>query len=195
MTLDEYRDLWRSETSDTNAPDEERLLERVREASEAFDRKIRRRDLLETLAGVIVAAAFGYEAATVETWLARLGALIVVGSSAFVVWWLRRARKAGPPRSPDLPVADRLRAERDQIEIQIGLLENVLWWYAGPLAVGAALFVLGLQAGAVATTATLTVIVAVCGIVWWINRRAVRRDLRPRRQELERLVHTLEEEA
>lgn len=65
MKLDEYRAVWRSETSDADAPEEERLLERVREASEAFDRKIRRRDLLETLAAVIVAAVFGYEAATV----------------------------------------------------------------------------------------------------------------------------------
>jgi RNA polymerase sigma-70 factor (ECF subfamily) len=173
----------------------ERLLERVHEESEAFDRKIRRRDLLETLAAVVVATAFGYEAVTVETWVARLGALIVVGSSAFIVWWLRRARKTGRVRSADLPVAERLRAERERIESQIRLLESVLWWYAGPLAVGAALFVLGLQAGAVATAATLTVIVAVSSFVWWLNRRAVRRDLRPRRRELNRLIDTLEEEA
>lgn len=195
MTLDEYSDLWRSETSDTNAPDEERLLERVREESESFDRKIRRRDLLEMLAGVIVAAAFGYEAATVETWMARLGALIVVGSSAFIVWWLRRARKAGPARSADLPVADRLRAERERVEIQIRLLESVLWWYVGPLAVGAALFVVGLETGTTATALTLCVIAGGSGFVWWLNRRAVRHGLRPRRDRLTRLLRNLQEEA
>lgn len=195
MTLDEYRDAWRSETSDADAPDEERLLERVREESEAFDRKIRRRDLLETLAAVVVAAAFGYEAATVETLVARLGALIIVGSSAFIVWWLRRARKAGPARSMDLPVADRLQAERERVEIQIRLLESVLWWYAGPLAVGATLFVLGLEAGTAATLLTLCVIAAGCGFVWWLNRRAVRRRLRPRHEELTRLLKELQQEA
>lgn len=194
MTLDAYRDAWDETDPGHEALEEERLLERVREESDAFEKKIRRRDLVETLAAVVVAAVFGYEAAIAETGLARIGALIVIGSSAFVVWWLRRARQAGPARSMDLPVADRLRSERERIESQIRLLESVLWWYAGPLAVGVALFVLGLQAGAVATAASLTFLVAVCGFVWWLNRRAVRRDLRPRHDRLTRLLKELQQE-
>ncbi|MDZ7781105.1 MAG: hypothetical protein U5R14_14390 [Gemmatimonadota bacterium] len=195
MTLDAYRDDWNELDPDHEALDEERLLERVREESDAFERKIRRRDLLETLAAAFVVLAFGYEAATSTTWLARLGALIVIGSSVFVVWWLRRARKAGPARSMDLTVGDRLRAERERVDIQIHLLENVLWWYVGPLAVGTVLFTLGLEAGTAATAVTLSVIAAGCAFVWRLNMRAVRRALRPRRNELTRLLRDLQEEA
>lgn len=195
MTLDAYRDDWNELDPGRGGPDEERLLEWVRVESETFERKIRRQDLFETLAAVFVVAAFGYEAATSTTWLARIGALIVVGSSVFVVWWLRRARKAGAVRSMDLPVAERLRAERERIDLQIRLLETVLWWYVGPLAVGAVLFALGLETGTVATTLTLSVVAAGCVFVWWLNRRVVRRRLRPRRDEMTRSLDGLQEEA
>lgn len=195
MTLDDYRDAWKEEAAPARRdPDEEELLASVRERSDAFERKIRRRDLLETLAAVLVAAVFGYEAATAATWLARIGAAVVVASAGFVVWWLRRARTAGPSRDVDRPVADRLRAERERVDVQIRLLESVLWWYLAPLALGMVLFVLGLASGPAATAVTLGVIVAGCGVVWWVNRRALRREFRPRRRELTRLLAQLEEE-
>lgn len=193
MTLDEYRKAWQEqEVPDRGAPDEEELLAWVQEKSEAFERKIRRRDLLETLAAVVVAGCFAYEAATSATWMARVGAAIVVLSSGFIAWWLRRARKAGPTRAADRSVADRLRAERERVEIQIRLLRSVLWWYLGPLAVGVVLFVLGLPSGPVATVVTLTIVASLCGVIWWLNRREVRRYLRPRRDELTRLLDELE---
>lgn len=194
MTLDDYREAWKEQDlAGGDEPDEEELLAWVREASEAFERRIRRRDLLETLAAVVVAALFGYEAATSATWLARIGAGILVLSSGFVVWWLRRARTSGPARAADRSVADRLRAERERVEIQIRLLETVAWWYLAPPAVGAVLFIVGLGAGTVATLISLAGVAGVFGAVCHLNRRAARTHLRPRRDELTRLLEELEE--
>ena len=194
MTLDDYREAWQEQDLSVGAePDEEELLARVREQSEAFERRIRRRDLLETLAAVLVAGLFGYEAATAATWLARIGAAIVVLSSGFVVWWMRRARKAGPARAADRSVADRLRAERERVEAQIRLLDTVVWWYLAPPTVGATLFIVGLGAGTAGTLVSLAVVAAVFGAIWYLNRRAVRTHLRPRRDELIRLLEELEE--
>lgn len=194
MTLDEYREAWRQQDlSDPGELDEEELLARVQEKSEAFERKIRRRDLLETLAAVLVAGLFSYEAVTSATWLARIGAVIVVLGSGFIVWWLRRARKVGQGRAADRSVVDWLRAERERVEAQIHLLESVLWWYLAPLGVGVALMMVA-DGWGLWTAGELLLLVIVYGYIWHLNQRAVRRCHRPRRQELARLLRRLEEE-
>lgn len=195
MTLDDYRDAWReSPDPDREGADEEELLAFVREQSAAFEKKIRRRDLLETLAVVVVAAFFGYELVTATSWLVRAGAALVIAGGAFVVWWLHRARRAGPDRAGDRPVAEQLRAQRERLDIQIRLLKSVLWWYLAPLAAGAVLFAVGQGTPVWSTALTLGVVAVVCVVVWRLNQRAVERKLGPRRRELTRLLEQLDEE-
>lgn len=193
MTLEEYRDAWQGPGTDPEADlDEEELLAEVKERSEAFDRTIRRRDWLEIAAAALVVIAFGYEALTSEAWLARIGAAVVVAGSVLVVWRLRSARRDGRDELAGRPVAERLRAELEKVDAQIRLLESVLWWYVGPLAAGCLLFVVGIGDGHLGTLISVAVILAVSVLVWWLNRRAVRRSLRPRRRELARMLDRIE---
>lgn len=194
MSLEEYRDVWKQE----DAPAEERpgdaeLLAQVKERSQAFDRKIRRRDWLEIAAAAVVVLLFGYEAVTAASWLARVGAGIVVAGSVLIVWRLRRARRDGDSTLAGRPVAERLRSELEKVDAQIRLLESVLWWYVAPPTVGAILFVVGIGEGLDSgTLIAVAVILAVGALVWWLNQRAVRRDLRPRRRELADLLERIE---
>lgn len=193
MTLEEYREAWRRQDAGAgDGPEAERLLARVRERSEAFDQRIRRHDRRETLAACAVALFFGWELLTAGSWLEGAGALVIVVSAAFVVWWLRRARRAGRAERADRPVAQQLRVHLARVEEQIRLQETVLWWYLGPPGVGVALFVLGLDAGPLATALVLGAVVVVYAAVWWMNQRTVRRDLEPRREELQRMLERLE---
>lgn len=193
MTLDDYRDVWHQETESGDELSEEELLSEVKERSEAFDRKIRRRDALEIAAAGAVVLLFGYEAVTAASWLARAGAGIVVAAAVLIAWRLRRARRDGGARLAGRPVADRLRAELGKVEAQIELLESVLWWYLGPPTAGAVLFVVGSGGGAGAgALIAIAAILAVDGFVWWLNRRAVRRDLRPRRRKLADLLERIQ---
>ena len=193
MSLDEYRDVWQQEAEDGDELAGEELLSEVKERSQAFDRKIRRRDGLEIAAAVAVALLFGYEAVTAASWLARAGAGIIVAGAGLVVWRLRRARRNGGARLAGRPVAERLRAELEKVDAQIELLESVLWWYLGPPTAGAVLFVVGTGGGLDAVTLiAIALILAVGAVVWWLNQRAVRRDLRPRRRELAELLERIE---
>ncbi|MFW6193480.1 MAG: hypothetical protein ACOC83_08325, partial [Gemmatimonadota bacterium] len=94
MTLEDYRDAWQShEGREVAGPDEDDLLEWVVRRSEAFESRIRRRDLLETVAAVVAAAFFGWEAATASSVLAKVGAGGVAAAVVWVAWRLRRARR------------------------------------------------------------------------------------------------------
>jgi len=195
MKLDDYRDAWRAyPAQDREGADEQELLDFVRERSEAFEKKIRRRDLLETLVAVVVAAFFGYELLTATSWLVRAGAALVIAGGGFIVWRLHHARRSRPERAGDRPLVAQLRADRGRVESQIRLLETVLWWYLAPLAAGAVLFVVGQSSATWSTALTLTVVALVCLVVWRLNHRTVERKLRPRRRELTRLLEQLGEE-
>lgn len=194
MTLEEYRRAWQQhEERDVSDADEEELVETVAERAVEFEAKIRRRDLLETAAAAVVVALFGWQAVAAPSPLARLGAAVVVLAAAFVVWKLRRARRDFGSDGAGRPVAERLRLHRRQVRNQIELLESVLWWYLAPLALGAGLFTVGVAGGVGEAVAALAVEAAICGAVWWLNQRAVERDLRPRREELDRLLEELED--
>jgi Flp pilus assembly protein TadB len=193
MTLEDYRDAWsRDEAAAGDGPDAERLLDRVRERSEAFESRVRRRDRRETLAACAVALLFGWELFTAASRLEGAGALVIVVSAVFVVWWLRRARRAGRADRADRPVAEQLHTHLARVEEQIRLQETVLWWYLAPPGAGVVLYVLGLDAGTRATALVGAALVVVYGGIWRMNQRIVRRDLEPRRRELERTLERLE---
>lgn len=197
MSLDAYREAWKEgdaggEVLDGRSLPEEELLARVRKRSEAFDRKIRRRDLRELVAGAFVVLAFGYGAITAGSWLTRAGALVVIAAALFIAWTLRRARAGEETVKAGRPVTESLRAQLEKVDVQIRLLENVLWWYVAPLAVGALLFAAGLGAGLWPTLLCAAVILTLSAYIWRLNLRAVERDLRPRRRRIERLLRKLE---
>jgi len=194
MSLDEYAESWIESGSGGGEPAAgEELLARVRERSEAFERRIRRRDLRESAAAVFVVVVFGYETITAGSWLSRMGAALVMTGALYVMWRLRRARPDEDPAAAGRPVADRLRIRLRQVEEQVRLHETVLWWYLAPLGVGSVMFVVGLGSGLWATLTTLAVIAVLSEYVRRANGRLVRSDLRPRRERLARLLRELEE--
>lgn len=195
MTLDEFRDSWQAQTGPTLAgPAGVELVAWVRERSAAFDRRIRRRDLGEAVAAAAMVLVFAYELVTVDTWLGRLGAAVLMAASVFVVLWMRRARRAGPSTGPEASVADRLRAQRERVSAQIRLLETVVWWYLAPLGLGVALFAFGLDVSLSSSGFVMAAMVALYALIWRLNQRAVHRDLVPRRDRLDRIMAQIDDD-
>ncbi|MEF8817892.1 MAG: hypothetical protein V5A58_13965, partial [Salinibacter sp.] len=131
--LDDAKDAWQAAgpSGEASVPDE-RLLQRVKEEAEAFDERLRRRDRREMIAGAIVFLVFATMLGD-PSWMVRIGALIVMGSSVLIGGVLRRARTADHGAVSDRPLAEAVRAEREKVDTQIWLLENVLWWYLAPM--------------------------------------------------------------
>lgn len=193
MTLEEYREVWqRQEAAGPERKDEEELLARVKRRAEAFERKIFWRDLREIGAAVLVAGLFGWWAVSADTLLVRAGALVVVAGAGLIAWRIRRARRDGSAETAARPVADRIRAEIRKVDAQIELLETVLWWYVAPPALGLALMIVGGGSSGWSTLLQLVGVGVAGSAVWWLNHRAVRRGLRPRREELAEQLRQVE---
>ncbi len=173
--LDELQRAWADQTVEVRSLDPETLILR----SQALERKIRRRNLREHAAGIVVALAFGWIAWVSAAPLARLGAALVVAGDLVVMITL--ARRGKPTSAPDALVARCLDWQRQELERERALLAGIRWWYLGPLVPGVTLFLLSrLLEAAGPLQRALTIGVGItCGRVFIaidaLNRAAVRR--------------------
>jgi hypothetical protein len=117
--------------------------------------------------------------------------LVVFAAFALIYRRLAAARRVEASERVDLSLAELLETERTKVEGQIRLLESVVSWYIVPPAVGAMLIVIGLDGLSWFTAGYALFTLAIAVLVYWLNRLAVRHDLRPRRAQLERLIQEL----
>ncbi len=102
-------------------------------AATGFERKVRRRNLLEYVAGAVVIpivgglALFGHFG-----WIMRAGFVLAILGVAFVLWQLHR--QASPSRTPDSGTPESLLAfQRAELVRQRDALKRVPVWYLLPL--------------------------------------------------------------
>jgi hypothetical protein len=124
-------------------------------------------------------------------WLTRIGAALVMGGCVLTIWQMRRARTAHPPVPYDRPLAEVLEVERARLTTQIRLLRTIPWWYAVPLSVGVVLVYAGAAGPGWGTLIYAATVAAIAAAIIALNRRAVREELLPARDALDRLREQL----
>ncbi|WP_412061084.1 hypothetical protein [Rubrivirga sp. IMCC45206] len=204
-TFDALQTVW--QTADVPVPrvDADAFAE-LRTEAERFDRTIRWRDRREYAAAAIVAVLFARGFPSADG-LDRVGIVLAVLGAAFVCAWMWRAQRRRPPVAPGAPTAEALRVALERVEIQIRLLRTVAWWYLLPLMVGPVLMGVGgplveLVTGPPLAPARTGLVLLLSGLVlalmggllwgvYWLNQRAVARDLLPLRDRLAGTLHAL----
>jgi hypothetical protein len=208
MTFNELQKTWQRDTSSSKLTiDSDMLLREVRRNKEAFESTIFWRDVLEVAAGTFaILASLGFAV----FFFYRGITLVALGSAVaglFMLWValffiadriIQRKRRPNRDESLTMCIEDSLR----QVNHQIWLLKNVFWWYLLPPGIGVLVLI-----GSIAwqiwqihvvvklMLMTLMTILAFVAFVFWVayllNQRAVRKDLMPRKQELESLLNSL----
>lgn len=113
-----------------------------------------------------------------------------------------RMRHKRRPPEPGESLRQRAETSLAQIEHQIWLLRNVLWWYLLPQALAGLAFFgqsAWLERGGGWWTVLAVSLAAALGTIvyagaYWVNQYAVRAELEPRRRELETLLLSLQDE-
>ena len=203
MNPDNLKQAWQSQPAQPRLTiDAALLLRMVQQNHRQFSATIFWRDVREVVVGVMLVPTWlilGYFMALPWTWYLVLPG--VVWGFGFIVWYRLRHRRPPPEQSASLrECVQRMLVD---VENQIWLLRNVLWWCLLPLTPAMLVFVghigwASRHTGWPAATAMLftgSVIVGVHAWVWWLNQYAIRTQLEPKREELEALLNDLEEEA
>lgn len=191
MKEEEIRKIW------TNAdapyyPVDTASLTRLRTEVDRMDKAIRRRDWREIGAAILVALAFGGMAFWFDNVYTQAGCGIVVLASALIVWVLRKSRKH--ETREQMPVKEQVEAELLFYRKQRRILKHVLAWYISPIFAGLTLFYFGLTDGWVDFFAFTLLNIGVMTYIWYLNQRAVRKEIEPLIASLEQLQQNLENE-
>ncbi len=202
MNPDNFQQAWQSQSSQTRLTnDAELLLKEVRRNQQYFTAMIFWRDVREVGTALLLVPLWlclGVKFSLPWTWYLTVPVLVW-----FAGYMLAdRMRQGRQPPEPGEPLRQRVQSSLAQVEHQIWLLRNIVWWYLLPLALSILAF-FGQVAWQVRSGGWLVALVVagvvVIGViilagVYRLNQSAVRTELMPRRQELEALLMSLEDE-
>jgi hypothetical protein len=175
--------------------DPELLLAEVRRNQRWFAAALFWRDVREVGVGLLMVPLWVYLGSALAlpwTWYLMLPTLVWVPGFLLVDRFRRRRR----PPDPGEPLVRCVQESLAQVEHQIWLLRNVGWWGLLPFAVPAMAFIghVGWQvSGAGWMTAVIiagvsAVVGLILAVLYRVNQAAVRKELEPRRRELQALL-------
>ena len=203
MTFDELQKTWQSQQVVPKLViDPDLLLKEIKRNKKCFESAILRRDVGEIGCAVLLIGVFLYFGIKDNLWPMWLLALLCLWVGVFMVTDRIVQKRKQPCLSDSL--FDCVKSSLAQINHQVWLLRNVLWWYLLPL--GAGLVIWFSYCGISVINENddlslgfllfiLTCIIGTILLYWGIyllNQSAIRKQLTPRKHELEELLISLE---
>ena len=201
MNYDELKEAWLAQTSQTRLTiDADLLLKEVQRNQQSFAATVFWRDVREVGTSLLMVPVWFYLGTKHSLpWMWYLGVPALLWVAGFMLADRMRLRSYSSERGESL--SHRVESSLAQVEHQIWLLRNVLWWYLLPPGLAVLAFfgqcAWEAQSGGWWVAAVITGCVAVeaivFGSVYWLNQKAVRAELEPRRQELQALLGSLKD--
>lgn len=193
MDWDSMKQQWRQDAPVAAAVS----IEELQSLDGTLRKRVRRRDLIETVAAVAVAIFFTLTALG----MAAEGEWVAFGSSVLLVVWavvvplrLRHARRRVPETDPKLPLVENLGRQRDAALAQARLLEQVWAWYLTPPMIGIVGMTMALRGPSVFALVYLAVVVVLYLGIAWLNRRTARTKFRAHAERLQHQIDALKGE-
>lgn len=189
MNFETLQQRWQQqETRSPAKVDASLVLQEVRRNHRSFERTIFWRDFREVGAALVATIYFVFRA---RGWTDYLLAAAAAGVGIYILVDRLRQRKNRPSQSESL--RSFVESSLLQVRHQSWLLRNVLWWYLLPL-MTPVLISIAVQADHLRQGMRQSVIILVMTwLIYKLNQNAVRTQLVPREQELERLLAGIEE--
>jgi CubicO group peptidase (beta-lactamase class C family) len=204
MEPDKYQQAWQAQAARTHVSvDPDLLLKEVQRNQREFRATIFYRDCIEVGAAIVLLPYWFYAGITHSlpwTWYLAVPALLWVAGFILV----DRKRHPRQQSEPGEPLLTSVKESLDQVEHQIWLLRNILWWYLLPLTISILAFFahvawlsrsLGWLAALMFFLGLVVFLLALYSFIYYMNQRAVRVQLEPRREELLTLLASLGDES
>jgi len=198
MNADPLKLAWAAQTTPVRLTiDADLLLQVVQRNARDFTAAILWRDAREIGVCFLLVPVWlylGMRFSLPWSWFLMVPALLGVG----LFMLIDHARHRRPPNRAE-PLHACVEGSLAAVEHQIWLLRNVLWWYLLPPTAATLVFVgqiawqtrLGGWLAILSSLISLSICVTIFAGVYWLNQKAVRAELEPRRQELRQLLNSL----
>jgi hypothetical protein len=202
MDPDTFKQAWLAQPSQTRLTmDAELLLKELQRKQQCFTATIFWRDVREVGTCLLLLPLWlylGVKQSSPWTWYLVVPVLLWVAGYMLV----DRMRYKRQPPEPGESLRHRAENSLAQVEHQLWLLRNVIWWYLLPIALAVMAFFGQVawqkRAGGWWTALAVSLVVAlgvsVLAGVYWLNQYAIRWELEPRRRELQTVLLSLQDE-
>lgn len=185
--MDDLKNLWQTQ----EVVEMKFTVEELRAKAAKFQRRIRRRNLREYLAAMIVAVWAGVACWNIPQFLPRIAFACIVAGAIYYAWHLWRWGSATPAPA-EMGAADSFRFYRHELQRQRDLVSGVWKWAVMPIMPG--LILLAAYNVAVAPSperwkpvVSALLQAALISVVVWLNMRAA--------QRLDRRIAELDQES
>ncbi|QDT39959.1 MraY-like glycosyltransferase [Gimesia alba] len=203
MAPDEFQQAWQAQSAQTRVTiDADLLRQEVQRNQLNFRATIFYRDFGEVLiALLLIPVWFILGARTSSPWTWYLTVPVLIWMAGFMLVYRMRHRQK--PNEPDEPLLHCVQRSLTEVEDQIWLLRNIFWWYLLPPSISILVFFAhvswlsrsgGWLPALISFAGLAGFLLALYGLIYFLNQRAVRLQLEPRRQELLTLLSSLGDE-
>jgi hypothetical protein len=202
MSFDDLKAKWQSHDHGIQLNiDANLLMNEVRRNHRALELQLWLRDLNEIIAAALITCVFATLAVLMGQWTLLFCAAGTLFVGLFFIFDRVKQRRRRSVFEDSLQLT--IDASLAQVQHQIWLLRNVLWWYLLPLVPGIVLFLVSTawqsRGNGLAEQLVIAGVAAICAAAFWlayrINQREIIRTLEPRRIELEALRASLNSSA
>ncbi len=198
MDFEALQKAWHTQDAGAKVTiDADALLRVVRRNQHQFWMTIFWRDAREVGVAFLLTLYFSHRGLRNHDWTDILVGLACFGVGIFMLVDRLLQRKKRPAANDSLKNC--IESSLHEVSHQIWLLRNVFWWYLLPIMASLAVS-LGHSAwhsrqGGIGAAISFVIAALVCALVYWgvywLNQFAVRKNLEPRRQELDTLLCSL----
>ena len=201
MTFDELQKTWGSQQAYPKLTiDLDLLLNEVKRNKKSFESTIFWRDVREVGVGVMLVAYFLYFGIKHSLWPLFLLAILCLWVAVFMVADRIVQKRRQPCLSDSL--FNCVKNSLAQINHQIWLLKNVLWWYLAPPGIGVLIWfsycgisIMTSEKPSIGYLLFIPTCIVGTILLYWgvycLNQRAIRKELAPRKHELEDILNSL----
>jgi hypothetical protein len=198
MTENELVKIWQSSPNQERVKFEKsRLMIDVQSSLDRFHRFVKYRDLMDTIPAIVIIPAFVYYAFIGPFTLSRIASGFIALWAVGLIIRLRKAKKNKPDTMTGTYLEYLLRNRRFLTD-QKHLMDTVLYWAVIPLIALVSLFFIGVFLGRPGPPIKRAL--ALCGnvvlgiVVYLANKWAVKKQIMPRLEKVDKLINVLENE-
>lgn len=204
----EIKNIWNQVTTPKITIDTSLLIKQLNKKVNKLHSKIILRDAMEIIAAIFVIYMFGQAFFRIPVLLMKISCLIIVVWALYVIFKFLSTKNRLTKKDYNLPLMSLLKKQRDMLLEQKKMLETVLYWYLAPFFIGTTLFVLGLEIPEgqgwdglevfwrinllhLIKAFMVLILIAISYFIYWLNKRAVKKQLQPLLENLETIENEL----
>lgn len=194
MKDEELKTIWKASNERIEEINLNNLnLNDMNQAIKKFEQRITKRNNLEIAVAIGSIALFIVFAYIKVEPMAKLGAILLVLYAANVIYQLRKTESKQPTFDMTQSLKLQLIDYQNYIKAERKLLKNIAYWYLLPMLPGMVLFLIGTGSTPIYVIIYFVVVIIMFTGIYLLNQKAVRGNMDPLIEDINKALATLEE--